>query len=290
MYLLRLFTLFSIYFFQLIQTQRGRGKEHSSNDYINLNVNRTIELDRNIITITTKLIIKLMKIDPVYSYKFPIMKNSSKYLINLAANMKSTDEEESAISLKISKIIKPTDEFDFYEINFRNEPMNYEEERLLIIKEHYFEKLELLPRKISLKQDQLVLLFDSVNHISFYTTNSQKVRVVLPHQNSKIIDYTRLNNTSILGDSIYYEINEPINPLQFEKFNIHYENNKPIGVFNYAQKIFEVSHWGNIAIEERFQIENIGALLEGEFGRVDYDEHGRGGGTSIALNFRKKCH
>ena len=38
-------------------------------------------------------------------------------------------------------------------------------------------------------------------------------------------------------------------------------------VFNYAIKTFQVSHWGNIAVTEEYQIENIGAKLIGEFGR-----------------------
>jgi oligosaccharyltransferase complex subunit alpha (ribophorin I) len=61
---------------------------------------------------------------------------------------------------------------------------------------------------------------------------------------------------------------------------IHFEFNYPIGVFNYAQTTYEVSHWGNIAREDKYQIENIGAELQGEFGRVDYDETGRSGGKN----------
>jgi enamine deaminase RidA (YjgF/YER057c/UK114 family) len=57
---------------------------------------------------------------------------------------------------------------------------------------------------------------------------------------------------------------------------------------NYGQKIFEVSHWGNVAIEERYQVENVGAKLEGEFGRVDYDNHGRHGGMNAMKKLRAK--
>jgi oligosaccharyltransferase complex subunit alpha (ribophorin I) len=64
--------------------------------------------------------------------------------------------------------------------------------------------------------------------------------------------------------------------MQIEAFRMHYENNKPISVFNYAYRTYEVSHWGNIAVEDKYQIENIGAKLEGEFGRVDYDQNNGG--------------
>lgn len=38
-------------------------------------------------------------------------------------------------------------------------------------------------------------------------------------------------------------------------------------------KTIEVSHWGNIAIDEDCLLKNEGAGLDGEFGRVDYSPH-----------------
>jgi oligosaccharyltransferase complex subunit alpha (ribophorin I) len=59
-------------------------------------------------------------------------------------------------------------------------------------------------------------------------------------------------------------------------------------ILNYAIRSYEVSHWGNIAVEDKYQIENIGAKLDGEFGRVDYDESGHWGGKNAARRFRAK--
>ncbi len=60
--------------------------------------------------------------------------------------------------------------------------------------------------------------------------------------------------------------------------------NKAISVLNEAVRIFEVSHWGNIAVEEKFKIENKGTKLEGEFGRIDFDDQGRNGGRNSLGN------
>lgn len=81
-------------------------------------------------------------------------------------------------------------------------------------------------------------------------------------------------------------MNEPLAPLQIEPLKLHYTYLDPIAVLNYAVRTYEVSHWGNIAIEDKYQIENIGAKLEGEFGRVDYDEYGRGGGKNAIRRLR----
>jgi oligosaccharyltransferase complex subunit alpha (ribophorin I) len=87
-------------------------------------------------------------------------------------------------------------------------------------------------------------------------------------------------------NQIQYHIEKPIKPLEIEPLRVHYEFNTPYSMLNYAYLIFEISHWGNIAVEERYQIENIGARLDGEFGRVDYDEYGRHGGKNAIREFR----
>jgi len=75
-------------------------------------------------------------------------------------------------------------------------------------------------------------------------------------------------------------------PLEIEKLRIHFEFNHPLGILNYATVLYEISHWGNIAVEEKYQIENIGAKLDGEFGRVDYDDYGKYGGKNAIRDLR----
>jgi len=83
-------------------------------------------------------------------------------------------------------------------------------------------------------------------------------------------------------------IETPMKPMEIEKLKIHYEFNHPLGILNYASVTYEISHWGNIAVEEKYQVENIGAKLEGEFGRVDYDDYGRFGGKNAIRDLRAK--
>ncbi len=267
--------LFS-YLFSLIHSQHNRGRENNPNDYVNLNLNRTIDLSNNIIKTETRILMKSLRIDPIYTYKFPIVKNNTKNLVFLTASIMSTGEYEN-ITLKISPLRERSNEFEFYEFNFKTEPMNYEEERILLITEHYYDKLEMLPKKITLTQDQLVVYTDSINHVSFYNTTNQQTQVLLPSSKTDVIDFTLTNVVKEKGKLVYnFDTNIP--PLAIKKLRVHYEDNKPLASFTYGVKIVEVSHWGNIAIEERYKVENIGAKLEGEFGRVDYDESGRTGG------------
>jgi oligosaccharyltransferase complex subunit alpha (ribophorin I) len=202
--------------------------------------------------------------------------------------LKSADGREEVSGVRINKLNRINDDtFDFYEINFKSEPMNNEEERLLIITEDYSGRLEMLPKKITVKEDQLVVYSDTQNFVSVYLTNEQRTEVLLPSDKTDLLSFTDLN-AERLKDRILYHINSPVEPLKTIPLRLHYEFNHPLMVFNNAQKIFEVSHWGNVAIEERYQIENVGAKLEGEFGRVDYDNHGRHGGMCALKKLRAK--
>ena len=55
---------------------------------------------------------------------------------------------------------------------------------------------------------------------------------------------------------------------------IHYENNSPFLKITRLVRVIEVSHWGNIAVEETIDVVHAGALLKGSFSRYDYQrEH-----------------
>jgi oligosaccharyltransferase complex subunit alpha (ribophorin I) len=165
--------------------------------------------------------------------------------------------------------------------------MNNEEERILIIREDYFGKLQMLPKKITIKEDQLVLFEDTQNIFSLYKTLEQELEIKLPSDKTRVIEYSE-DNALKSKDKIVYSLNFAVEPLKLISLRIHYENNDPLMVFNYGYKSFEVSHWGNIAVEERYQIENIGAKLDGEFGRVDFDDRGRNGGKNAFKKLESK--
>lgn len=51
---------------------------------------------------------------------------------------------------------------------------------------------------------------------------------------------------------------------------VHYTNNYPFAKFSSLTREIEVSHWGNIAIEELYELKHAGAKLKGGFSRFDY--------------------
>lgn len=251
----------------------------SEKDFINTDVVRTIDLRNLIVKIKTKIFVKNMKVDPISQYRMVLLKNYTKSLLNIEAKMSLSEEDSESIKLKVNKQHKSSDEYVYFDLSFRTEPMNHEEERVITITEYYSDQYELLPKKIYLTENQYVVFNNTKNYISYYTTNKQKTKIKLPVEYNKIINYSK-EKAVVDKNKISYIYEQPLKDLYLEEFRIHYEFNNYIAQFNTVEKSFEISHWGNIAIEEKYFLENVGAKLEGEFGRVDYDDHGLKGGKN----------
>jgi oligosaccharyltransferase complex subunit alpha (ribophorin I) len=61
-----------------------------------------------------------------------------------------------------------------------------------------------------------------------------------------------------------------VEPLTFSEVIFHYKQSKPMPIFQEVKKTIEVSHWGNINVDEYYEMFNEAAGIKGEFGRVDY--------------------
>ena len=236
----------------------------NSGDFIIDEVSRTINLKKSIITIENSIKIKKNSYEDTFHYIVP--KNNTFSLIRIIAETTYNKE------LEITKTSDDQD-YDYYDIILQGS-----EE--IIVKEDYFEKLLFKPKNIYIKEDQLELFIDTINLISPYAVKATYTKVILPSEHTKLIKHTKLNmNRS--GEKLLYSLPEELPPFYSKKLYIHYLNNKPLMVFNYAKKTFQISHWGNIAVTEEYQLENIGAKLIGEFGRIDYDDGVTGGKNAL---------
>ena len=242
----------------------------SVEDFVIEEVKRTIDLKKSIISIENQIKIKKTSFEDTFRYLVP--KNNTYSLVRITAEIQSKKK------LQLQKVSDDKD-YDYYDIVLQGSTE-------FIVKEDYFEKIEFKPKNIYIKENQLELFLDSINLISSYPVKTTTTTVILPSENTRIIKYNK-SNSNKSGDKIIYSLTEEIPPLISKKLYIHFENNKPLTVFNYAIKTYQVSHWGNIAVTEEYQIENIGAKLIGEFGRIDYDE-GHTGGKNALKSIRAK--
>ncbi len=73
-----------------------------------------------------------------------------------------------------------------------------------------------------------------------------------------------------------------------EEVVVHYENNAPFLAVSTLLRHIEVSHWGNIAVEETIDAYHGGAKLKGSFSRFEYQRE-QSGVSSVKVT-RTKCY
>ncbi|KAI5718338.1 hypothetical protein M8J77_019701 [Diaphorina citri] len=135
------------------------------------------------------------------------------------------------------------------------------------------------PEQITQKEKQLVQYFGNQYVYSLYKTTSQKTTIQVGTK--KVESFSKLNPTSQIDTSIVYGPYKNIAPLSFNKLSVHYENNSPFLVVENLERSIEVSHWGNIAIEEKIEIVHAGAKLKGSFSRYEYQRESSSGLSSV---------
>ena len=135
----------------------------------------------------------------------------------------------------------------------------------------FTEALVPYPAEITQLEKQLVQFTDSHYITTPYHTESQKTVVKLA--SNSIESFTKLEPTSQRGTTITFGPYKSIAALEYSYLMIHSVNNKPFAKFSQAEREIEVSHWGNIAVEETYELKHVGAKLIGGFSRFDYQSH-----------------
>jgi oligosaccharyltransferase complex subunit alpha (ribophorin I) len=127
------------------------------------------------------------------------------------------------------------------------------------------------PTEISQDERQLVLYKTNAYYYSKYPTQTQKTRVTLPTDRAE--SYTQTPKPVAKNDqTITYGSYENLSPFSQNDISIHYENNNPFLTVSNFQRWIEISHWGNIAVEETVDMYHSGAKLKGPFSRLDFQQ------------------
>ena len=140
------------------------------------------------------------------------------------------------------------------------------------------------PREIGQSDKQLVQFTASgAYYLSAYPTTTQTLTVTLPSA-TNIESFSRIKPVAADGSQVVYGPYADIKPFSSgapRNLVIHYENNSPFMAVTNLDRLIEVSHWGNIAVEETVQILHTGAVLKGSFSRYDYQRSPNSGQSSV---------
>lgn len=127
------------------------------------------------------------------------------------------------------------------------------------------------PTHITQTDPQLVRYFD--NHFLFspYSTASQ--RTVVKLASSKVEHFSENAPTQHRGDTITYGPYDDIRAFTHSELLVHFVNNAPFITVAKMVKEIEISHWGNLAVEQWLEVVHEGAILKGSFSRFDFQRN-----------------
>ena len=115
---------------------------------------------------------------------------------------------------------------------------------------------------------------DSIYFLSPYHVKNQVTLYRLT--GDKIIAFSEYEGYKQTDQGIRYGAYPNIKPFKFEIIRLLFLYQDPLLILTEATKTLRVSHWGNILVDEYFNLDNIGAKVKGEFSRVDFEYYRKG--------------
>lgn len=253
----------------------------SNADLVNKKVERTIDLTSHLVYITHSVEVEnTAKSGAEKSYTFIVEPSLAKHVSVVTAQLKGPKAKAEDMAKRKLNVVKLAQNFEkgqMYKIEFKEDlaaskSLSFEIEMTL------FEELKPYPNEITQLEKQLVLYTGNHYYYSLYLTKRQNTVVNLASEKTE--SYSQLKPVQKSDSTIKYGPYDNIKPFEKNEMKVHYENNSPFLRVNNLHRTIEVSHWGNIAVEEVIDLFHYGAELKGPFSRFDYMRK-QGGAASI---------
>nr|XP_016945377.1 dolichyl-diphosphooligosaccharide--protein glycosyltransferase subunit 1 [Drosophila suzukii] len=230
-------------------------------EIVNTNVERTLDLTSQLVKATTKISAEDSAGKPIAEYVFFTSEPSLAYI-------SVKDNADRNVQIKTNEPVKGEQSFTFI--------FPKASAKQTFVVETVASK-SILPHPEEIKQNdkQFVKYVGNLHLYSKYKTNSQKTNVKL--SSSNILSHTQVKPFSVSSNKITLGPYENAEAFSQEALVIHYENSSPFVTVNYLERTLEISHWGNIAVQESIQMTHTGAKLKGSFSRYDFQKEGRSG-------------
>jgi oligosaccharyltransferase complex subunit alpha (ribophorin I) len=236
---------------------------------VNEEVSREIDLKSHLVKIATTITLKNTGDDAVTSFNFAIDPSHASDLAHISA---SSDEDSLSMAAGDDGVMVVT----------LAASLGSQEQAEVVVNEVYYKAVSPFPKEITQSQSQLVVYRGNHLFYSPYETVTQSTTVTLPSATTE--SYSKFGSPSKDEDTIKYSDHkefENVAPFSQSAMKIHYENNNPFLAVSSHERLIELSHWGNIAVEETLNVKHIGAALKGSFSRYDYQRQPNSGQSSV---------
>ncbi|XP_041946046.1 dolichyl-diphosphooligosaccharide--protein glycosyltransferase subunit 1 [Alosa sapidissima] len=267
------FSLFVPTYFLLIC---GLYRAEAATGLVNDEVKRTVDLSTHLAKISTEIILSNEGDTAVSSFVVALEPELAPHLAYIGVSVKGDEEDDG--SLEFSETALPGQSGKFFKVDLPSSLASGAKLRVKV-ETMLSHVLRPFPTQITQAERQLVVFQGNHYLYSPYPTRSQSSRVRLA---SKTVEsYTKLGNPSKTDEVIEYGPFRDVAPFSQDTMKIHYENNTPFLTISSITRTIEVSHWGNIAVEETIDLRHTGAYLKGPFSRYDYQRQSDSGISSV---------
>ena len=238
-------------------------------------VDRNIDLRSQITKITNKIVLENGGKSPVNNFLFALDANQKEHLSFISAHLKEHGKPELKVKqLKTTEYSKTHPDVLFYSINLKN-PLQADQSVSVDVDVIFTHELTPHPKEILQKDKQLVKYTGNLYFYSPYQVTKQTATITLPSRT--IESYTKVKPFTQSDSSIIYGPYDKKAPFSKEELMVHFENNNKFLTVTRLERVIEVSHWGNIAVEETIELLHTGALLKGPFSRYEYTRESKSG-------------
>ncbi|XP_052869650.1 dolichyl-diphosphooligosaccharide--protein glycosyltransferase subunit 1 [Anopheles cruzii] len=230
-------------------------------------VDRTIDLTSQLVKISYKITLEHKSKLPISTYLFLVPEAERDRLAFISAKDSAKKE------LKLTETSTPKG------VTFSMTLPAGSAAPVVYIDTVFTKSLKPFPSAIGQSERQLVQYFGNVYFYSPYKTLTQKTTVHLSSRN--VESYTQFKPSSQADSTITYGPYDNVVAFSQEPMTVHFENFTPFLTVTRLERTIEVSHWGNIAVEETIDILHSGATLKGAFSRYDYQKDTRSNQPSV---------
>lgn len=237
------------------------------------NVDRTIDISSQLVKIASKITFENTGRSPVKSLLLAVEAAGKNNLAYIGA------KDSTSKDIRVTETtVKGHENVWFWRVDLK-EAVNPGSSAIIMSEAVYTKALIPYPTAISQQEDQLVKYTGNLYFYSPYFVTTQKTSVAL---NTKTVEsFTKLKPFNQIDGTIVYGPYSNIGPFTDKELSVHYRNNSPFLTVTRIERLIEVSHWGNIAIEEKIEVEHTGAKLKGSFSRYDYQQDHHSGPASV---------
>ncbi|XP_047520121.1 dolichyl-diphosphooligosaccharide--protein glycosyltransferase subunit 1 [Pieris napi] len=237
------------------------------------NVDRIIDCSSQLVKTTSKITLENSGKAPIKSFLLAIENVLKDHISFLGVK----DSHNKDLRL-IETTVKGYDYVKFYRVELKD-AINAGSSSVLTAESVFTKALQPYPTAITQQEDQLVKFNGNLYFFSPYYVISQKTNVIL---NTKSVEsFTKVKPFSQLDGTLIFGTYSNIGPFTEKELSVHFKNNSPFLTVTRVERLIEVSHWGNIAVEEKIEIEHTGAKLSGPFSRYHYQQDHHSGPASV---------